>query len=107
MCFSTEPGYTTDDWITQATLAGIPVTGHRLGGLESNSPASLDADAASCADYRSGCPVGDCATAPFGNTCLSIVNHARWPDGVYNNIPLTGIDRENDMLQFLSDKPLI
>jgi poly(3-hydroxybutyrate) depolymerase len=105
-CFSTEPGYTTDQWIMQATLAGLQVTGLRLGGLERFTPVALDAIAPSCTDYSGGCPVGACDTDPFGDTCLSIVNHARWPDGAYNNFPLFGIDRENDMLQFLRDNPL-
>jgi len=106
-CFSTEPGYTTDEWITQATLAGLQVTGIRLGGLESGSAVSLDVGAPSCTDYSGGCPVGDCSTSPLGDTCLSIVNHARWPDGVYNNIPIVGVDREIDMLQFLKNNPLL
>lgn len=106
-CFSTEPGYTTDQWITQATQAGLQVTGIRLGGLESGSPVALDAISANCTDYSGGCPTGGCDTAPLGDTCLSIVNHARWPDGAYNNFPFTGIDRENDMLQFLSNNSLM
>lgn len=105
-CFSTEPGYTTDQWIAQAAQAGLQVTGDRIGGLESGSVAALDALAPACTDYSGGCPVGDCATAPLGDTCLSIVNHARWPDGAYNNVPLVGVDRENDLLQFLADNPL-
>ena len=107
-CFSTEPGYTTDQWITEATQAGLQVTGLLIGGLESGSIAALDADAlGGCTDFSGGCPVGDCTTAPLGDTCLSFVNHARWPDGVYNSFPFTGIDREIDMLQFLRNNPLL
>ena len=105
-CFSTEPGYTTDQWITQATQAGLPVTGLLLGGIESGSVAALDVEAlGGCTDYSGGCPLGDCKTDLFGDTCLSFVNHTRWPDGVYNNFPFTGIDREIDMLQFLRNNP--
>ncbi|MBU1169657.1 MAG: hypothetical protein KKD44_08855 [Proteobacteria bacterium] len=106
MCFSTEPGYTTDQWIAQATEVGLHITAVRLGGIESGSVASLDAIAPECTDYSGGCPIGDCDTAPFGDVCLSIVNHARWPDGVYNRPP-DGIDREIDMLQFLKNNPLM
>lgn len=105
MCFSTEPGYTVDQWIPQASAFGIQLTGLPLGGLESGAAVAIDATAPGCTDYSGGCPVGDCGTVPFGDTCLSIVNHARWPDGVYNNPPV-GSDRELDMLGFLKTHPL-
>ena len=106
MCFDTEPGYTTDAWISQATQAGLNVNGILLGGLESNTPVPLDAIATACTDYSNICPIGNCSNNPFGDNCLSIVNHARWPDGVYNNGGASGIDREIEMLEFLRNNPL-
>ena len=105
-CFSTEPGYIVDQWAAQATASGLQVTSVPLGGLESGSVVALDATAPGCTDYSAGCPVGDCDTALLGDTCLSVVNHARWPDGVYNRPP-AGSDREIDMLEFLRDNPLL
>lgn len=104
-CFSTEPGYTTDEWISQATSAGLSVSGLRIGGIESGRPVSQDAIASNCTDYSGGCPpTDDCATDPAGDYCLSIVNHARWPDGIYNSFS-SMVDREVDMLQFLKNNP--
>ena len=106
MCFDTEPGYVTDDWLTQATQNGLNVNGMRLGGLESNTPVPLDAIAGACTNYSASCPLGNCSNNPFGDACLSIVNHARWPDGVYNNAAASGMDREIEMLEFLKVNPL-
>jgi len=102
-CFAAEPGYTTTQWLTDAGDVGLPVQGLLIGGLESGGP--LDADTDSCTDYSAACPVGDCSTSLLSDACLSLVNHLRWPDGDYNNGP-SGIDRENDMLQFLKAHPL-
>lgn len=98
-CFATEPGYTTTQWLTDATQAGLRVQGLLIGGLETG--ATLDANAAGCTNYSAACPVGDCSTAPLSDACRSLVNHLRWPDGAYNNPP-SGTDREVDMLQFLA-----
>jgi len=84
------------------------VSGLLVGGIESAPPRLVfqDAIAANCTDYSGGCPANDdCATSPLGDHCLSIVNHARWPDGAYNN-GLAGVDREVDMLDFLRFNPL-
>lgn len=102
-CFSTEPGYTTTQWLTDAGQAGLNVQGLLIGGLETG--AALDTNMVACTDYSAACPVGDCITAPLSDACLSLVNHLRWPDGVYDNPP-DGVDREVDMLQFLADHPL-
>ena len=101
-CFATEPGYTTTQWLTDANLAGLSVQGLLVGGLEAG--AALDADATACTDFGAACPVGDCSTAPLSDACLSLVNHLRWPDSVYNRPP-NGIDREVDMLEFLATHP--
>ena len=104
-CFSTEPGYTTEDWLTQAGSAGLSVSGLLIGGIEPLRPVSQDAIAANCTDYSAGCPPNDdCTTDPAGDYCLSIVNHARWPDGIYNFFS-SMVDREVDMLQFLKNNP--
>lgn len=102
-CFATEPGYTTMQWLYDANQAGLQVRGLLINGLETS--ASLDADANSCTGYSAACPVGDCSTAPSSDACLSLVNHLRWPDGDYNNPP-DGLDREEDMFQFLAARPL-
>jgi hypothetical protein len=105
-CFQTEPGYTVDRWIDQANGAGIPVTGLRIGGLESSSPAQLDGVALTCTDYSAACPTGACATEPDSDACLSLKNHTLWPDGIYESISInSGIDRENDMLQYFRMNP--
>lgn len=97
-CFATEPGYTTTQWLADASQARLQVQGLLIGGLEAG--ATLDANATGCASFAV-CPVGDCNTAPLSDACRSLVNHLRWPDGVYNNPP-SGADRETDMLQFFA-----
>jgi poly(3-hydroxybutyrate) depolymerase len=101
-CFATEPGYVTTQWLTDANQAGLPVQGLLIGGLETG--ATLDVNATGCTNYSGACPVGDCSTAPLSDACRSLVNHLRWPDGIYNNPP-NGTDREVDMLQFLAAHP--
>ena len=85
---------------------GIPIQGLRIGGLESGASATQDADAPSCTNYMGACPVVDCTNEPLGAGCLSLINHLRWPDGVYNSSSSL-MDREPDMLQFLKNNPLI
>jgi len=105
-CFSTEPGYTIEEWIDASAAAGLSVTGLMIGGLESGSAAPLDENTIECTDYSNGCPTGNCTVLPPTDACLSLVNHQRWPDGDYNNFPFDGMDRELDMLVFLRDNPL-
>ena len=104
-CFSGEPGYITEQWLTDGLQAGLDITGLRIGGLETDSVSGLDEAASVCTDFSSGCPTGDCTVTPPTDACLSLVNHQRWPDGEYNNFPVTGIDREVDMLDFLKHHP--
>ena len=105
-CFQTEPGYITEQWLADASSAGIPIEGLRIGGLESGASATQDADAPNCTDYMGSCPVVDCINNPLGAGCLSLVNHLRWPDGDYDNSGTFFMDREPDMLQFLKSNPL-
>lgn len=98
-CFATEPGYTTTQWLIDASKAGLQVEGLLIGGLETG--ATFDVNATGCTNYSAACPVGDCNTAPLSDACRSLVNHLRWPDGVYGNPP-SGTDREVDMLRFLA-----
>ena len=104
-CFGTEPGYTVEEWINEATQAGLNVTGLLIRGLESGAGGPLDEEAFECTDFLGVCPTGNCTVVPPTDACLSLVNHQRWPDGVYNNFPLTGMDREVDMLDFLRNHP--
>lgn len=104
-CFAAEPGYTVENWITEAKQAGLNVTGLLIRGLESGAGGPLDEETFQCTEFPGGCPVGNCTIAPPTDACLSLVNHQRWPDGVYNNFPFTGMDREVDMLEFLRNHP--
>jgi hypothetical protein len=104
--FQTEPGYDTEQWLSDATNAGIPIQGLLIGGLESGASATQDADAAACTDYMGNCPVLDFTNDPTGDGCLSLINHLRWPDGDYNNPTAFVMDRQPDMLLFLKNNPL-
>jgi len=106
-CFQTEPGYVTEQWINDASNAGIPIQGLRIGGLESGASATQDADAPNCTDFTGSCPVVDCSNSPLNDGCLSLINHLRWPDGDYTNANAFVMDREPDMLLFLKNNPLM
>lgn len=104
LCFQAEPGYNVTDWLADAAGAGLDVRGRLIEGLETN-PGDLDRNAATCTVYTGSCPVGDCDTNPTSAACLALQNHFRWPDGIYDEAPLTGLDREPDMLDFLRAHP--
>ncbi|NOX49644.1 MAG: hypothetical protein GXP16_03795 [Gammaproteobacteria bacterium] len=103
-CFRTEPGYNTENWISEA-INRVQIQGLRIAGIESNAGAAQDTDAQACTDYSLNCPVVNCAQVPTGNGCLSLVNHQRWPDGIYGNAS-SNVDREVDMLIFLRNNSL-
>ena len=91
-CVLPEPGYVTDDWLARASTSLPNLTGRRIGGVERGTMNDL--------------PVGQCTAIPSCTTqaqSLCMVNHLRWPDGVYRNA--TGTDNEPVMLQFLRDHP--
>ncbi len=104
VCFKTEPGYNTEKWISDASNR-LQIRGLRIGGIESNIGVTQDTDALVCTDYSLVCPVVDCLQDAFGDGCLSLVNHLRWPDGIYGNSSSTR-DRETDMLLFLKNNSL-
>lgn len=103
-CFQTEPGYDTEQWISDASNR-IQIQGLRIGGIEPSAVVAQDTDAFMCSDFSLNCPVVNCQQDPNGDGCLSLINHLRWPDGIYGSAS-SGVDREIDMLQFLKDNSL-
>lgn len=94
-CVSPEPGYVTTTWLARAAAALPNLRGRLIGGVERGAQLDL--------------PVGQCTAIPSA-TCtaeakaLCVVNHLRWPDGVYENG--AGVDNEPVLLGFLRDHPL-
>jgi len=91
-CVQPEPGYVTTAWLSRAATLLPNLTGRLIGGIERTG--FIDE------------PVGQCtaiATCSAQATSLCIVNHLRWPDGVYANG--SGVDNEPAMLGFLRDHP--
>lgn len=101
-CFGSEPGFVTSTWIASAPGQGLTgLVGHLIGGVERG--ASIDTDQASCTTITN-CDTSLCTSNPTSSGCLCLVNHLRWPDGVYGSGG--GIDREPLMLDFLRLHPL-
>lgn len=101
-CFAEEPGYETSQWLAAAGARGVTgIVGYMIGGVERG--AELDRDTTSCTQLPR-CSAAPCSVDPTGPGCLCLVNHLRWPDGVYGNG--AGVDREPGMLTFLRANPL-
>lgn len=94
-CVEPEPGYVTTTWLDRAATTLPNLRGRVIGGVERGAQLDL--------------PVGQCTAIPTANCtaeakALCVVNHLRWPDGVYENG--TGVDNEPALLGFLRDHPL-
>ena len=101
-CFNSEPGYSTRSWLNDSGALGFSVQGDLIGGLEDGK--TLDENASSCSDIGPSCLPVSCSILDPSDECLCLVNHLRWPDGVYDSAPeFSGQDPELDMLAFLRD----
>jgi poly(3-hydroxybutyrate) depolymerase len=92
-CVEPEPGYETDAWLVRAATTLPNLVGRRIGGVELGTDLDL--------------PVDRCTAIPSCTPqakSLCMVNHLRWPDGIYQNG--SGVDNEPTMLGFLRDHPL-
>ncbi|MEM6993584.1 MAG: hypothetical protein AAF721_23930 [Myxococcota bacterium] len=103
-CFGNEPGFVVSDWLPEAAASLPGLEARLIGGLEPGS--ANDGPATQCTDIDASCMPenDDCSEPPFPARCLCLVNHLRWPDGVYG--VGSGIDNEPAMLDFLRDHPL-
>jgi pimeloyl-ACP methyl ester carboxylesterase len=92
-CVQPEPGYVTTTWRERAAAALPNLSSRLIGGVERGN--LLDVPVGQCTAIQSCTPQAQ---------AVCLVNHLRWPDGVYENG--SGIDNEPVMLGFLRDHPL-
>lgn len=101
-CFGSEPGFIADDWLEEAAPSLTGLQPRRIGGLESG--AFSDLPVGQCSTVADSCdnppdPERPCFMNQNGVSCVCLLNHLRWPDGIYGQG--SGVDNEPAMLDFL------